>query len=166
VSQTHPMLSRWIGYSCATIFMALLACQSPERESATMIGAAAQPTSAFDLITIGGRPILSRSETVADCGDRPYYSQYVLSGQQWSGTDSAYTGCGPDGVSHGPIARRDSGSFRLVVDTVSFYSADTTVGVHGLVLRGRLAGDSLVLWGSDYDGGDHVYVRRATPARD
>ncbi len=149
---------------CAAAMIPVFGCQPAERDPAARTNGALEAASAFELVTIGGRPILSRAETPADCGDRPYYSRFVLNDDRWSSTDSTYAGCGATGASLGPIVRHDSGSFRIVADTLNLYTSDTTVGVRGLVLRGRLAADTLILWGTDYDGGDYLYTRR--PGRD
>lgn len=44
-------------------------------------------------------------------------------------------------------------------DTIEFFVADTTIGVKGLVNRGLVRTDTLIVWGSDLDGGDYVFVQ-------
>ncbi len=53
----------------------------------------------------------------------------------------------------------DSGYSDRPADSIDFFVYDTTIGDHGHVGKGFLRLDTLLLWGSDEDGGDYRYVK-------
>jgi hypothetical protein len=113
----------------------------------------------YRLVSVGGEALPTRAQAATEgCSERPYYSEYVLTTGQWRVTDSAFVNCERADMA-APLVRRDSGTYRLVADTISLFVADTMIGAKGLVLMGLFRDDSLVLWGSDLDGGNYLYVR-------
>ncbi len=114
----------------------------------------------FVLVKVGDRPLQSRDEARSACSQIPFSSLYVLGDGQWRSMDTVFTGCGKP--EHGPEPSAVTGTGRFVMrgDTIDFFVPDSAIGQRGLVGRGILRGDSLLLWESDLDGGDYLYLRR------
>jgi hypothetical protein len=122
-------------------------------------GSDSRPASArYVLRSIGGQP-LRAGDSGSACQDQPRGGAYVLTGARWAHVDTVGPCLAADRFD--AVVRRDSGTFQLRGDTIALSVADRQIGEEGLVGLGLLRGDTLVLWGSDVDGGDYVYVREA-----
>ncbi len=116
----------------------------------------------FELVRIGADEVRGRESSERRCDERPFYSRYEFTDSTWVSIDSLLAPCA------GSVARAVqvislAGHFQTRGDTVDFYVADARIGERGLVLRGVLNGDTLLLWASDLDGGDYAYARRVRP---
>jgi len=126
-----------------------LACARPSAESPPVSGR-------YVLRSIGGTP-LAPGDSASACRDRPRGGSYVLAGTRWTSVDTI--GPCPAADRFGAIVRTDSGTFQLRGDTIALSVGDRRIGEGGVVGLGLLRRDTLVFWGSDFDGGDYVYVR-------
>lgn len=131
-------------------------CTASETERAPDVIMAAR---SFELVRIGQASVSNRADVEARCDDRPFYGRYDLRDSTWTSVDSSLSPC-PAGTARFARAVTASGYFRLRGDTIDLYVTDTRIGQQGLVQRGSIRGDSLVLWNSDLDGGNYAYSRR------
>lgn len=136
---------------------AVLACSSKPESSGVVVEDRVSGT--YQLSRIGGAAVQSRAQALRSCNLQPYYSSYRLSAGQWGSGDSVFVQCGSSPVDTVPMFRADSGTYEMRGDTIEFFVADTTIGVKGLVNRGLVRTDTLIVWGSDLDGGDYVFVQ-------
>jgi hypothetical protein len=139
------------GTVCLLVVLAISACS----QRVEMPANRSTISGTYRLQTIGGEAV-ERENGLAPCSNRPFFSRYILTQFTWESVDSVMHPCG---LSHpsGVISR---GTFRLRADTIDFYDADTREGQQGLVDRGLFHHDTLVVSGSDEDGGDYRYVKQ------
>lgn len=116
-------------------------------------------TGDFTLVRIGRESVTGRTEALRRCDDRPFFSRYLLRESTWSSVDSVLSPCAT-AAQRVAQAIISSGHFVARGDTLDFYVPDARIGERGLVERGIVYGDTLLLWGSDLDGGDYTYVRK------
>jgi len=140
----------------------LLACSSHLEDSA---GTAEKGTlqgvrERYQLLRIGGTsPLMHRQQALSSCDLRPFHAWYAIESGQWASGDSVFVNCGDSPIDTSPNFRLTSGTYKLQGDTIDFFVRDSTIGVRGLVNRGLLRHDTLLIWGSDMDGGDYIFVR-------
>ena len=93
--------------------------------------------------------------------DVPVSSVYTFKGTRWAILDTIRSAgeCRVD-LSDSVVARRDSGYYRVLHDTLNLWVDDTLIGLKGWVDRSVIRGDSLVFRAGEFDPGDYVYVRR------
>ena len=137
-----------------------LGCSSSDRDQGTARHGPATGSAYYVLITVGGRPLETREQAQASCREIPFVSWYVLEADRWRTTDSVFTDCDKPLHDRRAVARTGEGTLSTLRDTITFSVSDTTIGVRGVVGRGMVQGDTLTVWESDLDGGDHVYVKR------
>ena len=124
-------------------------------------GLSSDQVTVYHLVSIGGQ-VLNQ----ACANEELRASRYELSGSFWIAIDTVFKDCTDSLRSEYTRVRRDSGVFSLRGDTIQFENpaANLELGEARVVLMGLLRGDTLTAWGSDEDGGNHVFVRhRALP---
>ncbi|HWL40542.1 MAG TPA: hypothetical protein VNO75_09915 [Gemmatimonadaceae bacterium] len=127
-----------------------LACSRAERPPSDAVAL-------YQLVTVGGRPLSTQ------CSDGELRaSRYELSGSAWIAVDTVFKNCTDSLRPEYTRVRRDSGVFILRGDTITFENpaANLKLGEARVVLMGLFRKDTLIAWGSDEDGGDHVFVRQ------
>jgi hypothetical protein len=112
----------------------------------------------YELATVGGRRKWTRDEARAKCDERPFVAWYTLQGNQWKSVDSVFY-CGEPPPRGTPVGRLDSGYFTMSRDTIEMRVPNTQIGVKGLIALGRLSGDTLLMWFTEEDGGDYLYLK-------
>lgn len=113
----------------------------------------------FELALVDTGPLLDRSQAEARCDDLPFFSRYELNGSDWTSLDSALGPC-EAGAQREVLTVASTETFRLRGDSIDFFVGDSRIGENGLVLRGLLRLDTLLIWTTDLDGGEYRYIRR------
>jgi len=137
------------------------ACTSAAEDSAATARdtGSQSPRDEFHLSRIGSSELLSREQSLRTCNLRPFHGWYALNSGRWESGDSVFVNCDGSPIDSTPVFQTESGTYRLHGDTIDFFVPDTNVGVRGLVNRGLLRQNTLLIWGSDMDGGDYTFIR-------
>lgn len=139
-----------------------LSCSKSSQPDAAAAGEGARAErlggSVYVLTSIGTAKV-SRAAAEARCDDLPFFGEFVLSDSGWTSRDSSLTSC-DESAPRTAVVTEGAGRFTVDADTLNFFVNDSRIGVDGLVQRALRRGDSLVVWNSDLDGGDYLYLRR------
>jgi hypothetical protein len=135
----------------------VLSCSTDAQRENPPATQAQEESRTFALVSIGDRP--PRQAAADDPCNRPFDGRFTISGEKWRSVHSVPARCVGPGAD-GDTLRENTGIIQFRGDTLDLFVADQRIGEQGLVQRGILRGDTLILWGSDLDGGDYVYVRR------
>ena len=140
----------------------LLSCSQSSQSDASVASEETRPSredsSVFVLASIGGQDV-SRSAAQSRCDDLPFYGQFVLLDSAWTSRDSSFSSC-DDSEPREVVVTEGAGRLAVSSDTLDFFVSDSRIGASGLVQRAQRRGDSLLVWNSDLDGGDYMYLRR------
>lgn len=138
------------------IALALAACSTPDADHTSVT---TRVSGDFLLVQIGQESIGDRVVAPPRCDERPFFSRYEFRDSTWISVDSLLSPC-VGAAARIAQAITASGHFVTRGDSLDFFVRESRIGQNGLVGRGVIRGDTLVLWNSDLDGGDYTYMRR------